>query len=130
MENITIFIDNVGRMIIGDEVKSKSKSIFSVKNPAVVNVQADQNTGQISVQLLPYVFSEFIKADQEDPVWSFNKANITTSDNLQLDERITEQYTQIMSNSKGGGNATLQGTAGTVQNTADEEPEVIKLFDE
>jgi hypothetical protein len=123
MENITIFIDNVGRMIIGEKVQTKSKSSFPIKNPSVVNVQADQETGQISVQLLPYIFSEFLKSDAESPVWLFNRANITTSDNIHLDDRIVEQYIQIINN-KG-----VQSLP-TTQNESTEEPEVIKLFDE
>ena len=119
MENITLFTDGVGRMVIGDV--SLSKTLLKVKNPAVVNVQADPNSGQISVQLLPYVFSEFVKNEKEVE-WTFQKANVTYSDNLELDERIIDQYKQIMFKDN--------SPVAPVENTSDEEPEVIKLFDE
>ena len=118
MENITLFTDSIGRMVIGDV--NVNKTLVKVKNPAVVNVQADQNTGQISVQLLPYVFSEFVK-NTDEVEWTFQKSNIIFSDNLELDDRIISQYKQIMSNAP----AAPATDAETM-----EEPEVIKLFDE
>ena len=119
--NITILVDSVGRMIIGDLVKSSSKTSLKVKNPAVVNIQADQQSGQMSVQLLPYVFAEFVANDKDDEVvWDFPRSSVTVSDNLKLDDRITQQYVQIMENAR----------VATVAPNTDEEPEVIKLFDE
>ena len=117
MDNITLLTDSVGRMVIGDA--TFNKTTIKVKNPAVVNVQADQETGQISVQLLPYVFSEFVK-NNNDVEWTFQKSNTTYSENLELDGRIKEQYVQIMSQ-----------TAAVETGPSDsEEPEVVKLFDE
>ena len=110
MENILILVDSVGRMVVGKcNKKSSSASILAVENPAVVNIQADQNTGQISVQL--------------------TKSNVVFSDDAQLDDRIVEQYKQIASGQ------SLQPQAQAVQPQAvaqqpAEEPEVIKLFDD
>ena len=55
MKNITTFVDNVGRVIVGQKEKS-SGEILQIKEPAVVNVQVNQQSGQISVQLLPFIF--------------------------------------------------------------------------
>jgi len=55
MDNITAFIDNVGRTIIG-EVSKETGTNLTVNNPAIVNMTVQQETGQISVQLLPYIF--------------------------------------------------------------------------
>jgi len=123
MENITIFIDNVGRMIVGGvNEQASNKTTLGVDNPCVINIQADQQSGQMTVQLLPFVFSEFIKNKDEDITWKFTRTSIIASDNLQIEERIVQQYNQIIASSK----APTQEQP--VQAT--EEPEVVKLFDE
>ena len=125
MENVTIFVDNVGRMIVGAENDSASnKTTLAVDNPAVVNIQADQQTGNISVQLLPFVFSEFV-TNKEPVTWKFARVNVVTSDNIALDTRIIEQYDQIVNGTPPPANGPV------VDNTqSSDEPEVIKLFDE
>lgn len=119
-DNITIFVDNVGRMIVGKVDDDKTnKTTLAVTNPSIVQIQPDQQTGNISVQFLPYIFSEFVAKDVRNKVtWSFNKATIVTSDNIELDERVVQQYKQIVENAP-------VATAAPA-----EEPEVIKLFDD
>ena len=118
MSNITAFIDNVGRVIVGQSVETKSKTIMKIKEPAVVNVQVNQENGQISVQLLPFLFREFVKADvhKEGVVWNFNKSTVVVSENLELEENIINQYKNIFQREP--------APAPT------ENPEVVKLFDE
>ena len=50
---LTVFVDSVGRTIIGDEV-SRNKTSLVVKSPAIIHVVPNPQTGQITVQLLPY----------------------------------------------------------------------------
>ncbi len=123
MENITIFIDNVGRMIIGSlNEQATNKTTLGIENPCVVNIQADQQSGQMSVQLLPFVFSEFVKNKEENITWKFSKSNIVTSDNMVLDERVEAQYKQIVS--------STQTAVQSLESNPTAEPEVVKLFDE
>ena len=118
MENITIIVDSVGRQIVGElNTKKTTKDTLAIDTPAIVNIQADQNTGQLTVQFLPYIFGEFV-ANTDPVTWLFNKASVVTSDNLQLDSRVLEQYKQIVDQPK------------VDANKSDEEPEVIKLFDD
>ena len=117
MENVTIFVDGVGRMLIGQiNEKASDKTSLAVTNPAVVNIQADQQSGNISVQLLPFVFSEFITSNES--TWKFSRNSVVISDDIKLDERVIQQYNQIVNAPK------VQSVA------APYEPEVIKLFDE
>lgn len=118
MSNINAFIDNVGRVIVGDIVSSDDTEL-KVKEPAVVNVQVSQENGQISVQLLPFIFREFVepKVREEGTVWSFPKNNIVVSENLQLEDAIKTQYNNIF-------NAPI-ATPDTKPS-----PEVVKLFDD
>ena len=122
MEQITTFVDSVGRVIVGQKVKSKSTTVFPVKEPAVVNVQVNQENGQISVQLLPFIFREFVKAEvrEQGVVWNFNKNSIVVSDNIELDDAIVTQYKNIFNKPVG----TSEKAA------AAPEPEVVKLFDD
>ena len=122
MDNITTFVDNVGRVIVGQTVKSKSTTTLQIKEPAVVNVQVNQENGQISVQLLPFIFREFVKAEVRDKgvVWNFNKNNVVVSDNIELDDAIMNQYKNIFNKPVGVSAAPQKAP----------EPEVVKLFDD
>lgn len=127
MSEIISFVDNVGRVIVGQKEKSNDKTLLSVKEPAVVNVQVNQQNGQISVQLLPFIFREFVKQKSRDEgvVWKFNKNQIVTSDNLELEDAIVKQYESIFSQPV----ASAQPVTPEQQAQA-EKPEVVKLFDE
>lgn len=125
MDNVTTFVDNVGRVIVGQKVKSTKKGVLTVKEPAVVNVQVNQQNGQISVQLLPFIFREFIQADvRESGVeWDFNLSNIVTSENVVLDDTIVNQYKNVFT--KPVGTAKLEK-----KEPVSKEPELVKLFDD
>jgi hypothetical protein len=92
------FVDNVGRIIIGradPKGPSKTATSLQVKNPAIVNIQM-QDDGQVSVQLIPYMFREFMTEEsQESATWEFKLDTITFSRDVILDDRINEQYRQI-----------------------------------
>lgn len=91
------FVDSVGRIIIGRTAEkiAKSANTISVLNPAIVNIQM-QEDGQVSVQLIPYMFKEFLLPEnQKETVWEFGLNQITYSTNVAVDDRITEQYKQV-----------------------------------
>lgn len=127
MSKIISFVDNVGRVIVGQQVKSTTKQL-EVKEPAVVNVQVNQQNGQISVQLLPFIFREFVKQSVRDDgvVWKFNKDNIVTSDNIELEDAIVKQYESIFE--KPVSTAVDESTSEPAEK--ENTPEVVKLFDE
>ena len=127
MSKITAFADSVGRIIVGEVVKSTKSTVMSVKEPAVVNVQVNQENGQISVQLLPFIFREFIDETvrEDGAVWDFPKTACITSSNLKLDENIINQYKNIFKQTVG-----QASPAGNQPAQPPEEPEVIKLFDD
>ena len=85
----------------------------------------NQQNGQISVQLLPFIFREFIQSDVRDAgvEWDFNLNNIVTSDNVVLDDTIVNQYKNVFT--KPVGTATLDK-----KNVVSKEPELVKLFDD
>ena len=123
MKKIISFVDNVGRVIVGQEVTSTAKQL-QVKEPAVVNVQVNQQNGQISVQLLPFIFREFVKENVRESgvIWNFNKNNIVISENIELEDAIIKQYESIFTKE------VSKPQAAEEQKPV--EPEVVKLFDE
>lgn len=123
MKKIISFVDSVGRVIVGQEVTSTAKQL-QVKEPAVVNVQVNQQNGQISVQLLPFIFREFVKESVRESgvIWNFNKNNIVISENIELEDAIIKQYESIFTKE------VSKPQAAEEQKPA--EPEVVKLFDE
>jgi len=91
-------VDSVGRVILGRHDESNSnKNVTNLKNPAVVNIQVNQESGQISVQLIPYIFREFVSSNQREAgvSWNFQNSSITTSPDLELEENIVGQYSRI-----------------------------------
>ena len=115
MSKINAFVDNVGRVIVGEVVANTTKEL-TVKEPAVVNVQVNQENGQISVQLLPFIFREFVKQESRDEgvEWTFTKNTLVTSQNLELDDAIINQYKSIFK----------------PEPATQAEPETVKLFDD
>lgn len=96
--NLIAIVDSVGRVILGrHDEKSSNKTALSLRNPAVVNIQVNQESGQISVQLIPYIFREFVRQDkrEEGVSWSFQKSAITVSNDLELEPTIIDQYARI-----------------------------------
>lgn len=125
-----IFVEANGRTIYGIEDSKKSTdTLLAVKNPAVIFVQADQQSGQFGVQVVPFLFREFAKdGTTTDQLWTFNKSQITMAVDVVLDTKLVEQHKRIFSAidmPPGTGIVTPQQAA------AEASPEkVVKLFDE
>lgn len=115
---LTIFIDQTGRTIYGKMSGEDEDNIY-VDDPAQIYVQPTPQ-GQLNVQSIPLFFREFVK--NEGPVtWVFSKNNITTTTNLELDDRLVAQYNNILN----------RNVAPAAQAAPPEgEAKVIKLFDD
>lgn len=119
--NITVFLDTIGRTVIGEvSNEDTTDQVLGVKNPAVVSIVPNTQTGQITLQILPLFFKEFQAEKSESTTWIYNKSNITVSKNIALDFRFLAQYNQIF---KGG-------PAEQPVKDNSSEPAVIRLFDE
>lgn len=92
-----LFLDSVGRLILGEKVEAESDS-FDVKNPVVVMINADQS-GKMSVQLFPLLFREFLADKDSDAILHYNKNNITLTNIDVLDFRLQNQYSQMFNKS-------------------------------
>jgi len=120
-KQIKTIVDHIGRTVVGVVKKEDTKTI-TLHNPVIIHVQPNPETGQLQVQSFPYLFMEFIKGDVEKTNnWTFHKATISVSD-VELDEKIITQYENI---NKPQAQAPASSGPG-----ADEDPEVIKLFDD
>lgn len=97
-DKVISFVDSVGRVIVAREASDKSTdSKLAVTNPSVVNINVNQESGQITVQLLPYIFREFIVKEKryDKHTWFFNNSQITTSEGIEIDEPVVNQYISI-----------------------------------
>jgi len=130
-----VLIDSVGRTIVGP--MKETKTSIEVENPAIVNIEVRQDTGQIAVQLIPYIFREFVDMSlrTETVTWSFPKDSVVTSPDLKIDPALQKQYENVFN--QPGGQLTPGGPqpqAATPQPESkpseQKEPEVVKLFDE
>jgi len=121
-KKITTIVDQVGRVVIG-EVLEDSKSALRLKNPAIIHIGQNPQTGQIQVQTLPYFFREFLnpKTAEQGTSWSFNKEKIVQGE-LDLDERLVTQYEKLFTQ-------PLASTPQPAKNSGGG-AEVIKLFDD
>ena len=58
---LVVFLDTIGRTVLGERVDEKTTDIvLTIKNPAVVQVMPNQQTGQLALQILPLFFKEFL----------------------------------------------------------------------
>lgn len=119
--DINILVDSVGRTIVGKI--NETKTSVDVENPTVVNIEVKQETGQIAVQLIPYIFKEFVSANNRDkPVtWSFPKNLVVVNKDLEVDNQLIQQYENVFNPPPAAAPAAPAPAA---------EPEVVKLFDE
>ena len=119
--NLKIFVDQVGRTVIGELLK-ECDACIELKNPCTIFVQPNES-GQLQVQTVPMFFREFLTeaGREEGTTWTFNKGNIIDSNCAEhLDDKLVNQYTAILTNL---GQPDASGDDA-------EEPEVVKLFDD
>ena len=123
-KNITTIVDQVGRVIIG-EVIEDTKTNLKLKNPAIIHIGQNPQTGQIQVQTLPYFFREFLnpKTAEKGTSWSFTKDKIVVGE-VDLDERLATQYERLFSAVPAAAQPAVQ------KNSGKGGAEVIKLFDD
>ena len=112
--NVKIFIDHVGHTIVAD-VLEENAQIIKAKNPAVLLANPNAN-GQLTVQLVPLFFKEFVSISKRDggAVFNYPVDRIIQSD-IVLEERLVEQYTNMFT---------------PAPKPENKETPVIKLFDE
>jgi hypothetical protein len=115
-KQLTVFLDSIGRTIIG-KIHNETESTLSVENPALVHIQANPQTNQLQLQILPLFFREFQDNRTAPTVWNYKKATITTSEQIVFANQFVQQYEQI-----------FQSVA--QPETPASEPEVVKLFDD
>lgn len=117
---IVVFFDTVGRTILGERLDDKTTDkVLSIKNPAVVHIMPNQQTGQLQLQILPLFFKEFLADKDSGTVWNYNRTNITEAVDVTFDFKLEAQYRQIFAPVAVPAPQQPQG-----------EPAVIKLFDE
>lgn len=120
-----VFFDSVGRTILGERVDSETtKDTLVIKNPAVVHILPNQQTGQLQLQILPLFFKEFLADKNEATYWNYNKKQITECKEVAFDFKLQVQYQQLFT----------PGQTPVSQPASDapggQAPDTIKLFDE
>lgn len=119
-ENMVVFLDTIGRLIIAESDKERcNENDLVVKNPVVIHIEP--RNGQMSVQFFPIVFKEFLGSKDEGITLTYKKNNISLADNIVLDFKIYAQYAQLFS---------AAPAAPSQVNNNQSNPQVIKLFDD
>ena len=114
---IVVFFDSVGRTILGERIDANTtEKVLSIKNPAVVHIMPNQQTGQLQLQILPLFFREFLADKSEPTVWNYNRTLITEAQDVAFDFKLQAQYQQIFNPSP---IITPKGSG-----------DVVRLFDE
>lgn len=130
-KNIVVFLDMLGRTIIGMRVE-ETDNVLKVKNPAVVNVIPQQVADpkgnmiqRMALQLFPLFFREFLASSEEPVVFCYKKNNITLPEtDIALNFKVCIQYEQLFN------------VIGNIEISKPVQPQVpdqgtkIKLFDD
>jgi len=120
----TVFLDRVGRTVMGNLVDQTDQTILRVENPVVIIVGGD-NTGKMSVQLFPLFFREFLGDKNSDVHFDFKKSDTTLTDIDAIDFRLQAQYNQMFSKNN---TFVQQGEQPPAEQQSKEK--VVNLFDE
>lgn len=118
-EQISLFVDNAGRYILGViECYTPDNKFMMVKNPAIIVVNQGQN-GQIQIQTIPYFFKELLAPGVEKTTWKFpvRSTAICTNSGENLSEALKAQYHKAVNSV-------------APQQQSVQPPKVVKLFDE
>jgi hypothetical protein len=112
--NVKVFIDHVGHSIVGELLGEENK-VLKIKNPAIL-IAAPNNNGQLTVQLVPVFFKEFIKQEKREngAVFNYPVDKIVLSE-VDLETRLLEQYVGMFT---------------PTPKVENKETPTIKLFDE
>lgn len=127
--NLVVFLDTIGRTILGEVASSPESPTLKIKNPVVLNVAAAEG-GRMSVQLFPLFFREFLGDKSEDVIFEYNKVSITQTSIEAVDFRLAGQYAQLFNKNN------VFVPAGTVQQAQEgvasnqDGSKVVNLFDE
>ena len=117
---IITFLDSVGRTVLGERIEAETnEKSLAIKNPAVVHILPNQQTGQLQLQILPLFFKEFLADKDTGTVWKYNRSSITEAIDVTFDFKLEAQYRQIFANTPAPAPQQPQG-----------KPDVVKLFDE
>jgi hypothetical protein len=120
----TVFLDRVGRTVMGNLVDQSDQTILRVENPVVIIVGGD-NTGKMSVQLFPLFFREFLGDKNSDVYFDFKKSDTTLTNIDAIDFRLQAQYNQMFSKNN---TFVQQGEQPPAEQQSKEK--VVNLFDE
>jgi len=122
--NLTTFLDSLGRTIIAESrPELDTQTHLAVVNPVIVHIVPVGNSGQMTVQLLPVFFREFLADKTEDTTWHYNRSSITEAEKIVFDFKLTAQYQQMFSKT----NLIVPPDAADAGTPS---PDVVKLFDE
>ena len=123
-DKLIVFLDAIGRVIVGEELKERSTDKeLVVKNPVIIHVEP--KNGNISIQFFPVFFKEFLGSKSEGSIFTYNKANLALADKMVMDFKLYAQYLQMFY-----GQPVAQGAPASPQGTDGTDKKVIKLFED
>lgn len=125
---LTIFLDTVGRTILGTVSEAEStETHLAVTNPVVLHVVPQDQSGRMAVQLLPIFFKEFLAAKDEGITFKYNRSGISESDISTIDFRLNAQYTQMFNPQ----NTFITADQNPTNQASNQKGEsIVNLFDE
>jgi hypothetical protein len=125
-EKLVLFLDPIGRVLIGEKEEDRSTDDkLVVSNPVIIHVEPKD--GNISIQFFPILFREFLGSRDEKGTFTYNTSNIGVMDKTVFDFKLYAQYSQMFSDNSSQNTKQTQSGVLDGDNSA---PETIKLFDE
>jgi hypothetical protein len=124
-KQLIVILDTIGRTILGEKVSTENNAI-QIKNPVILHIVPADNTGKMSVQLLPLFFREFLADKSGDVTFTYQTDKVTVTDIDTLDFRLQGQYAQMFNPE----NSFITASPQAPSPNTDEAPKVVNLFDE
>lgn len=92
---LTVFLDAIGRTLIGKAKQGEEPGILLVQNPALMQIQVNPQNNEIRLQILPILFKEFQSDRSHHTYWKYNKSAITIAEDMDYAAQLIAQYEQM-----------------------------------
>jgi hypothetical protein len=116
-QKLNVFLDPIGRTILGNVISSDNEQNLVVENPVLVNIQPNPQNGQLQLQMIPLFFKELLDPAASSPCFIYPKSRITTMTDTVFAAQFINQYKQLTGQTP----SAPEVSSG---------PEIVQLFDE
>lgn len=127
--DVVVYLDAIGRTILGvvDPEADPDSDTVGIFGPAVLNVVAGQQPGEMGIQMIPLLFPDMSVNVDHRAEFKYLRSNVTFCD-YKLAEDLLENYTRTLKPRSAAQIITPQTAGGIVTAGNSEQPLAKPIF--